>query len=39
MFLYFLSISIFQLDKFFVLFNEEVLLAFEEIILLVNGFY
>jgi hypothetical protein len=38
-FFYFLSISIFQLDNFFIFFNEEVLLAFQEIIFLVNGLY
>jgi hypothetical protein len=31
--------AIFQFIKFFVFLNEQVLLAFQEIILLVNGFY
>jgi hypothetical protein len=38
-FFYFKIISIFQLNKFFIFLNEQVLLAFQDIILLVNGFY
>jgi hypothetical protein len=38
-FFYFKSISIFQLNNIFIFFNEQVLLPFQDIILLVNGFY
>jgi hypothetical protein len=38
-FLYFLSISIFHLNMFFVLFNKEFLLAIQEFILLMNSSY
>jgi hypothetical protein len=38
-FFYFKSIGIFELNKFLIFFNEQVLLAFQDIILLVNGFY
>jgi hypothetical protein len=36
-FFYFLSISIFHFDMFFIFFNNKVFLAFQEIIPLING--
>jgi hypothetical protein len=38
-FFYFLGLSIFYLNILFVFFNKEDLLAFQEIILLMNSFY
>jgi hypothetical protein len=38
-FLYFLSISIFHFNMFFIFFNKEFLLAVQEFILLMNGSY